>query len=111
MWGLDTIVDVNRRAGDKARAEGEEPLKITSDSAPYFDDLPFLSDEENNVDARLKRIDTLFVDVSGIGRDGEPAMSLSELRERLQGLVKAHETIHVGIVERGQFQAYLGVWV
>lgn len=61
----------------------------------------------------------LFVDKGGWGSDGEPALTVDELVSNLRSVLDAlraapkdlQGTVGIGIVEEGQFQLYLGVFV
>jgi len=49
-------------------------------------------------------IDTLFVDSSGFGGPGEPALTIEEFHSKIKA------GFGYAIVEAGQFQVYVGVF-
>jgi hypothetical protein len=54
--------------------------------------------------------DDLFVDSSGWGLPGEPALTLDQFKARIGELLTVHPVLYVGVTEIGQFQCYVGVW-
>lgn len=113
MYGLETIIEMNKAAGEKARAEGTRPLRLAVGfewPPPPGVQLPSVGDAEEELDEELVRVDTLFVDTSGWGQADEPALTLSQLGDRLRELAEGHGPLLVATVEHGQFQANLGVW-
>ena len=115
MYSLEVIKAMNAEAGDRARAE-RPPLfplgagEVLAWPPKSAGDIPSIGDAESDYNARFTRIDTLFVDISGFGRDDEPALSFRQVPERMAELVAEHGPLLLGFVEFGQFQGYLGVW-
>jgi len=116
MWGLETINELNREAGDKAREEGKQPLRLSPSSFFSLTDVaklggfPNLGDSADDVDEKHERIDTLFCDSSGFGGPGEPALTRGQLEGRVEDLLEEHGDLLFGVVETGQFQLHMGVW-
>ena len=54
----------------------------------------------------------LFVDSSGFGAEGEPALTLAGFRRELKRLLREHagQTLGFAVVQAGQFQVYVGVF-
>lgn len=56
----------------------------------------------------------IFIDTSGFGQDNEPALSLTQQARTMRELVEENwargVTLYWGLIEVGQFQAYLGYW-
>ncbi len=71
------------------------------DAFPPFT-FPNYSDEKLPED--WEQVDTLFCDYSGVGRPGEPALTIKELKAELE-VGKAY-----AIIDQGQFQLQLGVF-
>ncbi len=113
MYGLETIVEMNRKAGEEARAAGTQPLRLPLGfewPPPPGQQLPFVGDAGEQFDDDLVRVETLFVDTSGFGAEDEPALTMQQLGDRLRELAEEHGPLLVATVEHGQFQANLGVW-
>lgn len=58
-----------------------------------------------------KLIEKLFCDSSGLGAEDEPALTAEQLREKLLSIAREHGTIYTSIIECGQFQVYIGVFI
>ena len=112
MWGLETIKEMNREAGTRAREAHLAPflMKEHTDTEPPFP-FPNIGDMEVEVDKLYERVDTLFCDKSGYGTQGEPALSFEQLQCKLRSLLDENpEGVRIAIVEEGPFQLYLGIW-
>jgi len=100
MYGLATIKSMNAEAARKAK--GKQPFIIKSaEQIDTFPPFPF----PNFGDYRPKGwelVETYFVDSSGFGGDGEPALGARHFRSKLK--------IGYGyaVIEAGQFQVYVG---
>jgi len=116
MWGLDTLRQINLEAARKARATRTGPRLIRS--VQDIDDIfehrgagfPHIGNECEKFDKKHARIDTLFVDISGFGAPGEPALTINQLRRQLIEFVGEHGGIYAALEEQGQFQGHLAVW-
>ena len=106
MFGLETIRAMNAEAGRKARISKRKPLRL--EVGAELKGIPFLGDA--CADVKAKRLETLFVDTSGWGSPGEPALTLDQLKARLRELGAVHGALLVALEESGQFQGYLAVW-
>ncbi len=51
-----------------------------------------------------------FIDISGFGSRGEPALTLSQTLEHIKELTREHGTLAWGLTKVGQFQGYLQAW-
>lgn len=116
MWGLETIREMNADAAKVARRERVMPYYLDSIAeveAMAEDELfpiPFLGDACEDWDADWDRLDDLFVDSSGFGQEGEPALTARQFKQKLLGLIQEHGGIYVAVCEAGQFQVYIAVW-
>ncbi len=112
MFGLETIIEMNRAAAEKVEAEGTEPLllPVGFEWPPPGPGIPFFGDAADGLDETHERVETLFVDTSGWGAEDEPALTLTQLEARLRELVEEHGPVQVATTDQGQFQAHLGVW-
>ena len=113
MFGLETIIAMNKAAGDKAREGSLEPYLLEDpaqlDTMPPFP-FPNIGDDSVEVDKRLERITSLFCDKSGFGAPDEPALTMNQLMSTLTELLEEHGPLRLAIEEEGQFQLYIGVW-
>lgn len=109
MMDLQTIRELNAEAGQEAKDAGREPyvfsgfdLKNLRDGDLYpIRKIPRLGDFEPK---GWVKVDTLFVDSSGFGQEGEPALTA-------KGFARKIEPEHgYGIGEVGQFQLYVDVF-
>lgn len=112
MYGIEMIRALNRKAAGKVRSEGirESLTPITEETLEEVRRSKHIGDAAKQVDRQFKRLGTFFVDTSGLGRPDEPALAYSQLLEELKELCQIHGEIQTGIIEFGQFQAYLGAW-
>lgn len=115
MYGLETIRQMNREAGERAREEGLVPFHLTDeaqlDLMPPFP-FPNIGDDCVEVDKQYERLDSLFVDKSGFGAPDEPALTIQQFCDKLTELLSENrETgLRLAIESEGQFQLYVGVW-
>ena len=98
MYGLETIKAMNRERGYEAKVKGVEPFMITSqaqiEAMPPF---PFPNIGSHRPKG-WKVMNVYFVDSSGLGREGEGALTARQFMERLK-VGRAY-----AITEEGQFQ-------
>ena len=113
MFGLETIKSMNAAAARKARRYGTKPfrMKKPGDVVKQKTKIPFLGDACRDWDEGFERVATLFVDSSGFGSPGEPALTQDAFVQELDRLVKEHGELLVAVEEQGQFQCYVAVWV
>lgn len=103
------IQNLRREAALKAQKSGLVPfVPLTAEMAEHpeeFGRVPSFGDYRPT-GWRLR--EQLFVDVSGLGEPGEPAMT----QEALAAYMKAHlrERLGYGLIEQGQFQGFVGVF-
>lgn len=113
MFGLETIIEMNKEAGDQARERGLVPFLLEDSSQldvmPPFP-FPNIGDDSVEVDKLHERVTSLFCDKSGFGALDEPALTIEQLMEALTGLLDEHGPLQLAIESEGQFQLYIGVW-
>ena len=78
----------------------EQPLQAIRDGENLMS-IPFVGDEPIE---GWQEIDNLFVDSSGFGRAGEPALTIDEFYKQIKA------GLAYGVTEAGQFQLYVGVF-
>lgn len=115
MWDIEVIRSMNRDAAKKSRRQKAVPYHLTSpsevvDMASF--PFPYLGDACDDFDHTLRRLEPdLFVDSSGFGQPGEPALCLAEFKQELLRLLQVHGELHLAVSEAGQFQVYVALWV
>jgi hypothetical protein len=113
MFSLEVIKAMNAEAATKARRERPALLRVAAGDQfcwPPVVVVPFVGDAGDDYDRDHERLDTLFVDTSGFGQPGEPALTMGQLGGRLRELTTEHGPVLLATVEQGQFQAHLAVW-
>ena len=108
---------IKQLAQDAARAAQDAGTRPVSTADPEFlhkvltdtINIPFLGDHVP--DGWVKsNLDDLFVDSSGWGSPGEPALTLQEFKEKLAGFVRSGDTYGFGVSQAGQFQVYVSIY-
>jgi hypothetical protein len=106
MMAIETIRRMSREAAVKAARAHKVPFTVTQDDIVELlagrtgtIQFPFLGDY---VPKGWELTDTLFVDSSGFGRPGEPALTQFQFYTRLK------PGYGYAITEAGQFQVYIG---
>jgi len=110
MMDRVTIRNESDKAARRAARQHLEPYvvfdKAEVDRMTSFP-FPFLGDY---VPKGWEKVNELFCDSSGFGRDSEGALSVGQLQSELLKRLEAKDTFGYAIVEAGQFQAYVGVY-
>lgn len=67
--------------------------------------------EQDNVHLENRQlVARLFCDSSGFGSDHEPALTLEQLRRKLNVLLESHGDLALAVTEVGMFQVWVGAW-
>lgn len=134
MMSLETIESMDRQAARKASLEKRAPFVIFSADTAEQDlrHAPFLGGYCPRGWHRAKPADVgldpnahgiyggsrevlLFVDKSGLGHPGEPALTLAEagtyVRSALRHAADLGLTLGVGLCKEGQFQVHVQLYV
>lgn len=101
MYDLATLRAMNRAAASRAAREHKRPYIVEKEDLGSMPPFPF----PNLGDYRpkgWKLIEEHFVDNSGFGSPGEPALTVNEF---ISKLVVGHG---YAIIGEGQFQVYVG---
>lgn len=103
MMSAQQIVQMSREAAAKAAKRNLVPLRVEQEDMDnlrhYLRYMPFLGDY---VPEGYELYDEYFVDSSGFGQEGEPALT----QEQFFAKVKAGK--YYAIVESGEFQVVIG---
>lgn len=135
MMDIETIVALNKEAGNKAKRHGMKPTTFDEDARMCLEDgniepIRSINKLGNYVPKGWKRFNTnnfvdewalpyshkllenggLFVDSSGFGSSSEPALTIGELVELMNVLLKNRPDLGFSIVSEGQFQLTIGVF-
>ena len=113
MWGLETIIEMNEEAANRAKEEGMEPSRFGTVADIYANPpigIPFLGDACDEWDETYKRLDRLFVDISGWGSDAEPALTLKQMQEWMVKLMEEHGPLMAAMDSHAQFQGWVVIW-
>jgi hypothetical protein len=100
MMGIETIRAMADDAGLAARVEGKVPVRVQPE-IEQMRSIPFLG---TWVPPEFEEVDRHFVDSSGFGSPGEPALTIDQFME----VVAANPDAYWAIVEAGQFQVFIG---
>jgi hypothetical protein len=112
MMSLEYIREINRVQTNKARRHARKPWLPTPEQRKKLAEGASL----DSVGARLPHIgdyvpkgwvqwhEILFVDSSGCGAPGEPALTQSQLAKEI---AKDRDGVAYAVIEAGQFQCYV----
>jgi hypothetical protein len=111
MWSLETLDFFNREAARKARNAKREPYVPVLDEIAAYPPFPF-PHLGPFVPPGWEQVEdaTWFVDSSGWGQPGEPALAVEQFKDELRQYVSENPDHGFGIVEYGQFQCYVGAY-
>ena len=112
MFSPEYLESINRKAARDAAKRRQEPY-VPFD-AEEIDDLrclpfPFLPGYP--FPRGWTQVDKFFCDTTGLGSEAEPAMTVWRLKERMREYLDKPGTYGYGIIECGQFQAWIGVYL
>ena len=72
--------------------------------------IPFVA--EDQMDDRWELEDDYFVDSSGFGAPGEPALTFEQFARKIEEQVcDGDKSVYLSIISSGQFQVYIGSWI
>lgn len=102
MYGLETIIAMNKKAGSYAKKNEVVPLVARYDKDEAVFNCPDLG---NYIPKGWKEVAKYFVDNSGFGMEGESALTCGQFQDNIKG------GRGYAIVETGQFQVYIGEFI
>ena len=112
MLDINYIRKVAKRAAHYAQVNGFEPKALCAadlqEGVAAIRDIPFLGDY---VPPGWKFVRKYWVDSSGLGQEGEPALTVNQFLAAIRLNVLGPETHGYAILEAGQFQVYVGEYV
>ena len=107
MYGLETIKAINAERKEEIESGNVDydqatPLLIKdTGELPEGRGIPFIGDYRDPEWAEVPDHEALFVDISGFGRNNEPALSQEQF------LAKLEAGYGYALIEHGQFQGYV----
>jgi len=111
MLDRASIAAASEEAGRKARARRAGPKALVKWPGEELGaSIPHLGTACADLDEIYERVATLFVDSSGFGRPGEPALTMKQFFARLDELHEEHGGLQLATEDAGQFQVYVAVW-
>jgi hypothetical protein len=112
MLSLGYIRQLVEERTEEAREEGLKPLSIRQyrDVESFCRKIPFLGEFVHPAWERVEQVEPYFVDSSGWGAKGEPALTFGEFKAVIENWRKSGESVGFGIIEEGQFQVYIAVY-
>ena len=110
MYSLSTLSDLNKKEIAKY-VDNKPPVRLTTiDEVKNAPDWSGLDDKEIAKYSGLKVVETYFVDSSGLGQGGEPALTYPELIQKLSVLKKSNKKpLYAVLSGVGQFQVYVTI--
>ena len=102
MYGLETIIAMNKKAGSYAKKNEVIPLVARYDKDEAVFSCPDLG---NYIPKGWKKVNSFFVDSSVFGREGESTLTCGQFQDNIK------EGRGYAIVESGQFQVYIGEFI
>lgn len=115
MMSMETIRSLAHQVGRNARAAGKVPYtyKDFADFEAKHGQRPIPFPNLGSYrPRRWELVDQLFVDKTGFGEAGEPALTIAQAMGRVGALVFKHvDQVGFAIIEEGQFQVYIGVFL
>lgn len=66
--------------------------------------------ESDDIGPEFEKIETLFCDSSGFGRDDERALSQRQATAKIRALISEYKNLYGAITNAGQFQVYVTVY-
>lgn len=111
MMSIDLIREINREQATQAANEGLEPYVYATEDE--VDSLPFpFAHIGDYAPEGWDLVDTHFVDSSGFGQPGEPALTVEQFVALVKRQMREHaenrQAVGWAIVSAGQFQVYVG---
>ena len=110
MHSLEQIKAMNAEAAKNHEEEGREPVVLDHADEFGIEPVHHLGDACAHYDDKHERLDTLFIDISGMGSPSEPALTEAQLKKKLADLISEHGPVMIALEEVGQFQGHLAVW-
>lgn len=108
MMSLATIRELSRDAGNQARQNRRKPYHPESIEDLNFENLRAIPNLGDFTPVGWEKTETeWFVDHSGWGQEGEPALTIDQFVRAVKAHFATHPTAGYAITEVGQFQLYV----
>ncbi len=103
MMSLEAIIAINNQAAAEAEKKRLSPF-VPSGPDATNDWPPFPFPSLGRVPDGWEVAETFFVDATGHGRQGEPALTIEEFRSQIFNNITDHPDHGYAIIEEGPFQ-------
>ena len=114
MWSPEVIRQLSDKAAKESAAKKKVPYVIwNEEEIDRYPPFPFPA-LGSRVPKGWKLLDEpapLFCDMTGFGGSGEPALTTEQTMERLHELFTENPKYGYAIIEYGQFQCHVGVFL
>lgn len=111
MLSTSAIKQMNRNRAKEAAERNKTPyVFFNAEEIEETSSFPFPNIGDYRPDG-WEMEDTLFCDKSGFGRPGEPALTPEQLKQKLLEYNQKPGTYGYAIVEEGEFQLHVGVFL
>jgi hypothetical protein len=108
MMSAAAIRNISRQAAARAARNHQTPFIMEQEdldeTGRVLRHIPFLG---NYLPKGFEKVDEYFVDSSGFGKEGEPALTFRQFCAKVRQNGSGYG---YGITEAGQFQVYIGVY-
>ena len=105
MFSLEYIKEMNKEAMKEAIDMQKLPIKVFSFGSVDIEKLRSIHNIGDYRPEGFNLVNTYFVDSSGFGSEGEPALTFKQFSK----VVKPE--CYYAIIECGQFQVYIGEFI
>jgi len=115
-WNYEYIRQLATEAAEIARERGLRPSLATEVVKTYRHshrfNIPFLGDYVPDGWKRLEKIEPIFVDTTGRGQPGDPAITAFEFFRLVETSLKGKSISRIGygVIEQGQTQALIATY-
>ncbi len=109
MMSIEYIEQVNNDMAETAKFRGTEPSRLPFPTV--IEDLRAIPHLGDYVPDGWKRVNTYFVDSSGVGQEGEAALTFRQFVDIVGRTSPEDDTTGWAIISAGQFQVNIGQFV
>src|SRR5438045_2761413 len=111
MMSLDVIVALNEEIAAEAAQNDLVPFVPDGpESVDRWPPFPIPNIGYHKPDGWKRTDQEWFVDKSGFGRPGEPALTVEQLKRELRSYIARHPGHGFAITEEGEFQLYISAF-
>lgn len=111
MMSVEAIIDLENQAARKAKRQGAQPYVFAPGTGPLVDGSFPAPNLGSYVPEGWEEVERHFVDKTGWGSPGEPALTIAEFIDVVNERVRDQDfpqDLGWAIVSEGQFQIFIG---